>query len=78
MQDEITDFRGLISKWPTLRAFGQAVTGDPETGRIFHRRNRVPRSRWPSVIKAAREAGVDGVTTEFLERLYAAGRGVGR
>lgn len=69
-----TDFQGLIDLWPTQRAFGREVAGDPERGRVFHRRNRVPKRLWPTLIQTAGAHGIQGVTLEYLRRLYDAGR----
>jgi hypothetical protein len=77
MQDDLHDFRGLIDRWPSMGQFGREVAGDKSTGRIFHRRNRVPRSHWPALTTAAAARGLQ-LDTEILERLYEAGRKQGR
>jgi hypothetical protein len=84
MQD-VKDFQGLIDLWPSARAFARDVAGEEhqELGRIWRRRNRVPREHWPRllplVVDLAPDAFNDGESEkEFLERLYRAGRGEGR
>lgn len=80
MQDEFTDFRAVMARWPSARAFARDVAGasSQELGRIWHRRNRVPRALWPAVLEAAARRQVGGLSTELLARLYKAGRGQGR
>lgn len=78
MPDEIQDFRQLIARWPSLGQFGRDVAGDKDQGRIFYRRNRVPRKLHQQVVTAAAARGLDGITTEFLAALYDKGRGQGR
>ena len=78
MADAIQDFRELISLWPSMGQFGREVAGDKERGRIFYRRNRVPRELHAKVVEAAQARGFDGITSEFLDRLYSAGRKQGR
>lgn len=79
MQD-VPDFTALIDLWPSARAFGREVAGEKhqEQGRIWRRRNRVPKDLHPAVVAAAKGRGIEGVTLELLARLYAAGRGQGR
>jgi hypothetical protein len=72
------DFRGLIDLWPSMGQFGREVAGDKERGRIFWRRNRVPKDLWPALIRAAASRGMVHVTEEFLASLYDAGRKQGR
>ena len=78
MQDLPTTFRGLIDCWPSGKAFGRQICGNADRGRIFYRRNRVPKQLWPSVIKHAPEHGLVGVDNAYLATLYEAGRGEGR
>lgn len=78
MQDLPADFRGLIEHWPSMRAFAREAGGEPEQGRIWARRNRVPKKHHRGVVAAAQARGLQGVTTEYLARLYAAGQGQGR
>lgn len=78
MQDQIPDFQALIALWPSMRVFGREVCGDTEQGRIFFRRNRVPRKLHPALIRAAIARGLQGVDQPFLDRLYDAGRKQGR
>lgn len=78
MQDLPQDFRGLMARWPSMRRFAAAIGADPEQGRIFHRRNRVPRKFWPVLQIAADAMGLRGVDRAYLVRLYEAGRGQGR
>lgn len=79
MQD-VEDFRGLIGLWPSARAFAREVAGEDsqEQGRVWARRNRVPRCYFPMITVMALRRKIKGCTTEFLERLYEAGRGQGR
>lgn len=78
MTEQINDFRALIHRWPTKADFGRDVAGDAAHGKIFYRRNRVPRRHWATLMKGAFKVGLANVNEEFLERLYEAGRGVGR
>jgi hypothetical protein len=78
MQELPTTFQGLISLWPSTRAFGRDLVGDPNRGKIFYRRNRVPTPYWPMVVKIAEERGLAGVDFPYLHRLYEAGRKQGR
>lgn len=78
MQDEIQTFRQLIECWPSKGQFGRDVAGDKDQGRIFYRRNRVPRSLHQAVVDAAAARGLEDVTMERLAALYERGRGEGR
>lgn len=78
MQDLPNDFQGLIGLWPSMGAFGRDLAGDKACGRIFHRRNRIPRKLWPKLLQLAQARGLAGVTPDYLERLYIAGRRQGR
>lgn len=72
-----TSFQGLIDLWPTQRAFGREVSGDSERGRVFYRRNRVPKRLWSLLVDRATARGIKGVTIAYLRTLYDAGRGEG-
>ncbi len=78
MQD-VTDFRGLIALFPSARAFGREVAGasNQELGRVWKRRNRVPRDLHEKVVAAAAARGL-AVDMDFLARLYQAGHKQGR
>lgn len=78
MTDTIKDFRALIHRWPTKADFGREIAGDAAHGKIFYRRNRVPRRHWEQLMLGAHKMGLGNVDQEFLERLYEAGRGEGR
>jgi len=79
MQDKLPNtFQGLIGLWPSTRAFGRELVGDPERGRIFHRRNRVPKRYWSTMEQIASKRGLVGVDFEYLARLYKAGKNHGR
>lgn len=78
MQDLPTDFQGLIGRWPSMGEFGRQLVGDKSKGRIFHRRNRVPKEHWPKLMQLAAALGLAGVDRDYLDRLYAAGRKQGR
>lgn len=77
MQSQISDFRGLMGLWPTLDVFGNEVTGEPRPnvtnpGRIWSRRNRVPRAYWPRLITLAQSKGVS-LNDQQLEAFWAQG-----
>lgn len=76
----IADFRQLIALWPSARAFARDIASEAqqEQGRIWNRRNRVPKEYWPRLITAATKLGVRRLTMEHLDRLHKAGKGEGR
>lgn len=59
----ITD---LISRWPTIGDFANAIGCGYEAARQMRYRDRIAPEHWQAVIDAARAAGVSGVTYQWL------------
>lgn len=79
MQDAPTDFQALIDLWPSTAAFARAVAGEEhaDKGKIWRRRNRVPREYHPRLVEICPAMGIPGVTLDSLAAMRKSGRGMG-
>ena len=76
MQD-VETFRDLMDRWPSARAFAREIAGADlqDQGKIWKRRNRVPKHYWSQLRASALRRGLGELTDETLERLWALGGG---
>lgn len=66
MQKSPATISDLISRWPTIGEFASAIGVGYEAARQMRYRGRIAPEHWASVIRAARKAGVPGVSIEWL------------
>lgn len=83
MEKTISDFKGLIDLWATPAEFARAVLDNADysnlnPGRIWYRRNRVPKVHFPQVLKACKTRNLEGVDEEALNLLWARGAKQGK
>lgn len=73
----VDDFRAIIALWRSARSFARDIGGPSmaEQGRIWRRRNRVPRHYWPRLLERLAERGRPDITEDMLETLWARGGG---
>lgn len=66
-----------MALWRSARAFARDIGGESmaEQGRIWRRRNRVPRHYWPRLLERLAERGHHGFTEDMLETFWARGGG---
>lgn len=60
------DARELISKWDRVADFAEDAGQPYERASQWKKRNCIAPEQFPAVIAAAKKAGVEGVTFEFL------------
>lgn len=73
----VRDFRAVIALWRSARAFAIDIAGPSmsEQGKIWRRRNRVPRHYWPRLLERLAERGHPEITEDMLESFWASGGG---
>lgn len=71
------DFRAIIDAWPSAAQFGRDLSDDGHNGRIWRRRNRVPRQYHKLLAQLATARGIAGCSEDHLADLLKVGRGVG-
>ncbi len=62
-------FSQLISMWPTKSAFAKDIGQDYGLVHQWDRRDSIPADYWETVVKAAQERKLKGVTLEALSKL---------
>jgi len=63
----------LIDKFGGSTKFAAVIGKGPSTASEMKRRQSIPVEYWPTIIRAAPEAGVDGLTTDEMVRLHVGG-----
>lgn len=62
--------RDLITQFGGCTKFGELIGKRASTASEMKRRNSIPVEYWPTVVKAAQEKGVKGVSLEKLVEMH--------
>jgi hypothetical protein len=63
----------LIDEFGGSTKFAAVIGKGPSTASEMKRRQSIPVEYWPSIIRAAPSAGIEGLTTDELVRLHVGG-----
>jgi hypothetical protein len=74
----MSDFRTIISLWPSLGAFADDIGVSYVTAQVAKHRNSVSPVYWEAMVAAARRRGIRGVTIGKLAKIRSARRPLGR
>lgn len=66
MSKHPTSIEDLIDQWPTITSFAADVGCGYEAARQMRMRQSIAPKHWPSVIKASKDRGIEGVSFEWL------------
>lgn len=66
MKQKPVSIPDLISRWGTIGEFASAIGVGYEAARQMRSRRRIAPEHWQSVIRAAENADIPGVTIEWL------------
>lgn len=64
--EQVADFAGIISLWPTAAAMASDLGVPPSTVRAWKSRNHIPADLWRQVVHSATNRGIKGVTYATL------------
>ena len=66
-----SDFRDVIARWPTTRAFARDAGCTPTLVRQWRHRNFVPAHYWPRIVDGAARRGIVAIDAKLLAELAA-------
>jgi hypothetical protein len=75
---QLTDFRAVIARWPTTRAFARDAGCTPTLVRQWRHRDFVPAHYWPRIVEGAVKRGIVPIDVKLLAELAAKRRGATR
>lgn len=73
----VADFRALIDNFTTAAEFARQCGAKPDAGRVWYRRNRIPKAYRAAVIDQASTVGISISESDF-DVLRERGAGVGK
>jgi hypothetical protein len=56
----------IINRWPTIRAFADAIGVEYNTAKHIRRRRAIPARHWAALVDAAPKSGIKGITLKVL------------
>jgi hypothetical protein len=65
------NFRDVIARWPTTRAFARDAGCSPTLVRQWRHRDSVPAQYWPRIVEGAARRGIALVDLKLLAQLAA-------
>ncbi len=65
------NFRDVIARWPTTRAFARDAGCSPTLVRQWRHRDSVPAQYWPRIVEGAARRGIVLVDLKLLAQLAA-------
>ena len=71
----LDSFAAIIDLWPSAEAFGDAIGTSGANARKMKARDSIDSSYWESLVAAAIQRGLQGVSLDLLARLAARRKG---
>ncbi len=68
---QLASYTSILSKWPSLEAFGADIGIDGAHARTLKMRDALPSKYWMKVEKAAKKRGILGVDLKVLAQIAA-------
>jgi len=75
--DEITDFKSLVSRWPSDAALARRMGVKANTVFGWRERNNIPEVRWSKLLSVARDCGFTDISLPLLMKISRARTGDG-
>lgn len=69
--NEPSNFREIIGRWPSTRAFARDAGCTATLVRQWRCRDQVPAPYWPGIVQGAAKRGIAVINTDLLARLAA-------